>query len=110
MNEYLFSTCIPKSFEDSQTMDVCNVVAKGNYFIDYSVADDNGTIDVWQGKKMNTFTIVVIIISAIMCIICSLSCFYNYRFHRAHEPPFPVPKFCPDCLFPKGDHRMLLEK
>lgn len=72
--------------------------------------EDDGTVDEWQGKKMNTFTVVILIISAVMCCVCSVSCYYNYRVFRTNEPPFPVPKFCPDCLFPQRDYKKMLEE
>lgn len=98
--DYLFSACVPKAFEDIEVLNVCKDVANGNYYIDYFLSDDGGALDEWGGKQIHTFLIIVIIISVILCGLCSLSCFYNYRVFRTHEPPFPVPSFCPDCLFP----------
>lgn len=50
---------------------------------------------------MNVWIIIVIVIAALMCCICSLSCFYNYKVFRTRVAPFWVPSFCPDCLFPR---------
>eukprot|EP00347_Sterkiella_histriomuscorum_P003305 403364794 len=89
--DYLFSACVPKQFQESENLNVCYEVAQGNYFIDHFMNDDGGALDEWGGKQMHTFLILIIIIST-------------------HEPPFPVPKFCPDCLFPQRDYREMLRQ
>ncbi|CDW89590.1 UNKNOWN [Stylonychia lemnae] len=108
--DYLFSACIPKQLVDDDITNVCYQVAHGNYYIDYFTNDDGTVLDDWGGKTMHTFLIAIIIISSFLCCICSLSCFYNYRVFRRHDPPFPVPRFCPDCLFPQRDYREMLRQ
>lgn len=51
--------------------------------------------------NMNLWVIIAIVVAALMCCICSLSCFYNYKVLRTRVAPFWVPSFCPDCLFPR---------
>jgi len=81
-------------------MSICREVGDGNDFVDYrngekSVEGKYGIID------MNVWSAIVVVVASLMCCVCSLSCFYNYRVFRTREPPFWVPGFCPDCLFPR---------
>lgn len=80
------------------------MVAQGNDFVDYYLSQDSNDVHVINRWKFNVggpFALTIIsIISASLCVLCSLSCFYNYRIHHGQGPPFIAPSFCPECLFP----------
>ena len=58
-------------------------------------------INRWKFNVGGPFALTIIsIISASLCVLCSLSCFYNYRIHHGQGPPFTACSFCPECLFP----------
>ena len=42
--------------------------------------------------------------------VCLCSCFYNYKIVRSNKPPFKVPFFCPDCLFPKSAYKVPIDE
>lgn len=64
----------------------------------------------WRWGHMQGWTVAIIIVSVIMCFICSCSCFYNYRLHRDQVQPWPMPAFCPDCLFPRRNIKDILRE
>jgi hypothetical protein len=81
---------------------ICKEVADGNDYKDYLIDEDDMPNQRWK-TSTSAWIIVVIIVSVIMCVICGMSCFYNYRVFKTGDEPFPVPSFCPDCLFPRID-------
>lgn len=44
---YLFSACIPKGYNDNEALHVCDIVAQGNYYVDYMKGDEGESIDGW---------------------------------------------------------------
>jgi hypothetical protein len=107
MRQYLFSACIPKRFGQADSINVCHEVALGNDYLDYFESRNDEDIHVVNRWKFNVggpfATSVILVISVSLCLLCGLSCFYNYRVHHGHGPPFTVCGFCPECLFPQGD-------
>ena len=68
-------------------------------------------INKWKFGLGNPFaSTAIVVLSAAICFLCGLSCFYNYRLHNTQEAPFPVCSFCPGWLFPIPDHTGLLEQ
>ena len=107
---YLFSACVPSEFAPKQIMNICKEVADGNDYRDYLLDDGDPTVSRWKWAHMNVWATVVIVVASLMCLICTLSCYYNYRIFRTGEQPCPVPPCCPDCLFPRVDQQELLQK
>lgn len=95
-------------------MHVCEIVAQGNDLVDYYTQqgiDDPRVISHWKFQNVVKFLgVILIVVASLMCVLCSLSCFYQYRVHHHHDPPFPVCSWCPDCLFPVRDYKKLLEE
>ena len=105
---YLFSACIPSSFEEQQTLNICKDVADGNDYRDYQENEDDPSSNRFKGTSMATWVIIVIVVASVLCCICSMSCYYNYKIFKTGEQPWNVPTFCPECLFPRVDNEALL--
>lgn len=85
-NSYLFSACIPKRFNRIDSLNVCHDVALGNDMIDYFESKGDEEIHIinkWKWNAGGPFAItLIIVISVSLCVLCGLSCFYNYRIHH----------------------------
>ena len=46
------------------------------------------------------YIIIGLIIAIMFCCVCSV-CYYRCRFEQDRAPPFPVPDWCPSCIFPR---------
>ena len=65
-------------------------------------------INRWKFNVGGPFALTIIsIISISLCVLCGLSCFYNYRIHHGHGPPFIACGFCPECLFPSVEQNQM---
>ena len=51
-------------------------------------------------ESAGNVVLVVMVIFMIVCCSATLI-YYNYRYCKDNEPPFPVPDWCPNCLFPR---------
>lgn len=108
-SKYLFSACLPVTFENQRITQVCKVVADGNDYKDYLLDTGEPAITRVKWVHMHVWLTIMIVIASIMCAICTCSCYYNWKIFRTQEQPFPVPPCCPECLFPRQDqHNILL--
>jgi len=82
--QYLFSACIPSTFEQDQIVHICKEVADGNDYKDYLLNDDETSTSRWK-TSTSAWMVIVIIISVIMSIVCGLSCFYNYKVFKTGD-------------------------
>ena len=48
---------------------------------------------------------VILILMIVFIILCCITTiiYYNYKYQRDDIPPFQVPDWCPNCLFPRSN-------
>jgi len=62
-------------------------------------------------ESMNVLVLILILIGAFIILYgLTMIGYYNYRFYKDGEPPFPVFSCCPTFVFPKGQKVQMKEE
>lgn len=82
--------CVPRYFDSSERDAYCQ-----NSGLALTKSGEK------PGYNLGMWIYIGIGVGSFFLCMCMCACYYNYRLHSYNEAPFPIPAFCPDCLFPK---------
>ncbi len=85
--------CLPENTTSEEQFERCGVVNGYSPIIPPDVHS--------QSLSAGDVVLILLIVFIILCCVLTVG-YYNYRFCKDNEPPFQVPDWCPNFIFPRS--------